>query len=928
MVAPADDRRVFLGRESPLVASAARWLLDRHGPDLGDVTVVVGGGRASRLLLGELVSQSEQRSLALIPGPITTPSGIPQSLGVAPRNAAGELARRLAWLHALQSLDPAQLQPLIPSPPGPGESAWARYAPIIQQASEELAWHTLRFADVRDRCGREPDLGDEARWRVLEALQDAYLAWLAERGLADPQLDCEQLTEGGRPVVLMGVLAMPTLTRKLVEQQDVTPLIHAPQSEEEGYSSLGLVVTSWWNDAALAVDPERITFADNPRDQADAALGLVAKHAQHRYVDEVTLGVCDPALTPFVERIAERSGHIAIRSPAGETIERSGPYRLLVLVGDVLRDRSYPSLAALVRHPDAERAMLATADANENPTGGWLDALDRYGERHLPTSLDDPWRTTDPGSLGTLQAIRTSLHGLLGGLYENPATPGSPKTIASNIIALLDRVYGEIDLAPDDPASARVLGAIDAVVEAIRELDRLGDSPPLAPADAIEHVLAIIRGRPLPAPSQRNAIEALGWLELLADGAPFLVLVGFNEGAVPSDARDDPILTDRTRAALGMETGDDRLARDAAILRSLVESKESLHIVVGRRSASNDPLAPSRLLFRGKQGQTLAIASRWISGDAPPRASLQPRALPGQVSAFRPAPVREFDQPKALPISSLRLFLESPYLFYLQHLLGLSTRADPTNELDAGAFGTLVHDALSAFGRSAQRDLDRPEAIEEYLRDSLATIARDRLGGDLSPTLRIQLRFADQTLARFALWQADRVREGWRISRAEWPAHNDPEHLGVLFGAGDNRVLLKGRIDRIDEHESTERIAILDYKTAMKSKDPNKEHRRGDGSWRDLQLPLYCHLARTILGDRIPELAYISLDAKSRDVRLRTLELAEQDFESADAAAREIIQQIHDKEIEALDRFDKGRTDDVLAWIAGIAIEDRSEDAP
>ncbi len=922
-----ERRRVFLGSKAPLIESAARWLLDHLGPNLADHTIVVSGARASRLLLAELVTQCDNRTLALVPPTITTPSGIPRALAVAPPNAAGELARRLAWLHALQTADTSLLRALIPSPPQPGAAGWARYAAVIQRASDDLAAHALTFADIRDRAAHDPSLGDEARWVSLAALQDSYRNWLEDRRLADPLLACARETSGPRPVVLVAVLALPALARHLIAQQDATALIHALPEEADAFTPLGLIKPSWWLEAPLPIDPEIVSFADAPRDQADAALGLVAAHAPDRHTDEVTLGVCDPALTPFIERIAQRAGHVAIRSPVGETVQRTSPYRLLALVRDCLRDRSFASLAALVRHPDAERAMLARARASDRPTASWLDTLDRYAERHLPTSLDDPWRATGTSTTETLQAIRSSLHEFLADLADS--RNATPRVLAEQLLAVLERAYADTELDPDDPSQARTLGGIDSLVQAISELDRLTDARPiteaLAPADAIDHLLAITRNQPLPAPPQRNAIEALGWLELLADPAPFLVLVGLNEGAVPTSARDDPILTDRVRAALDMETDNDRLARDAAILRSLIDSRESLRIIVGNRSPAGDPLAPSRLLFRAGPDQTLAIASRWIKPESTPRAGLQPRALPGQVSAFRPAPVREFDQPETLAISSLKTYLRSPYLFYLKHLLALRPRADRARELDPGAFGNLIHDTLAAFSHSPQRDLTAPEAINEHLQDTLSTLARARLAGELSPTLRIQLRFARQTLERFALWQAKRVRAGWRILKAEWPTRNDPEHAGVAFHAGDQPVLLTGRIDRIDTHAESNQLAILDYKTAATSRDPKTEHRARDGVWRDLQLPLYRHLAQSLLAGDLPHLAYIALDAKSRDVRLRPLDLNADDFDSADDCAREIIRGIRAREIEALERIEKNTLDDVLAWIAGLDIEDRSE---
>ncbi len=925
MTEPPKDRRVFLGRESPLLTNASSWLFDRFGLDLASLTLVVPGARAARLLLGELVAQAElrteQRPDTLVPPTIITPSNIPQALGASPASSAGGLACRLAWTQALRDADPETLSPLIPIPPA-GDQGWSRYAALLQRASDELAWHQLNFQQIRERSNRDADLGDESRWRSLESLQQAYLAHLHQFGFVDRLLEAQQPQPGG-PVVLIGVLSLPPMARALASTRNLHALVYAPPEESERYCQLGLVQPNAWAQAPIEVNPERVIFADGPREQADAALGLIAKHASNLYIDDVTLGICDPDLAPFIERIADRAGHIAIRSPAGETVERTGPFRLLTLVRDVLRDSSFKSLTALTRHPDALSAMRSLAGDHPAATRDWLDTLDAYATRYLPTSLREAWRETNPRTRETLELIQSCLESLLGDLSEDIATPSH---IANSLIALLDRVYGDMQLTPEDPIHGRLIAALDIFVSTLRELDSLGDTIRLAPAEAIDLILAETRGRSIAPNPEPNAIEALGWLELLPDSARTLVLVGFNEGAVPTSPAVDPILTDRLRIALNMDAERDRLARDCAILHALLDARESVHIVVGRHSASNDPIAPSRLLFRSSQ--TLAMTSRWISPEPAPRAGLQPRKLPGQVSTFAPHPVRDFDQPATIRISSFRQYLKSPYLFYLQHLLGLKTRADDAREMDPSAFGTLMHDALAAFGQSSERDLLSAEKIDTFLQDSLSTLVRTRFGDRLSPTLGIQQRFARDTLTRFALWQAERAQAGWRITHAEWPAQQDLENEGVEFQTTGAAVLLKGRIDRIDLNQVTGQIAILDYKTASKSKDPHSEHRDRHGIWLDLQLPLYRHLASRLLADQLPELGYIVLDAKSRDVDLRPLVLNAGEFRSADDAARNIIDKIRANEIQAIEKFDQGRIDEVFAWIAGIAVADRTDANP
>jgi RecB family exonuclease len=114
-------------------------------------------------------------------------------------------------------------------------------------------------------------------------------------------------------------------------------------------------------------------------------------------------------------------------------------------------------------------------------------------------------------------------------------------------------------------------------------------------------------------------------------------------------------------------------------------------------------------------------------------------------------------------------------------------------------------------------------------------------------------------LGLFARVQAARTEEGWRIKHAEWkPAQR------VTLDVNGEEVPLTGRIDRLDQHEDG-RWAILDYKFSETAKTPERAHQRS-GSWQSVQLPLYVHLAREVVGGMLPQLGYFNLSATAAKV--------------------------------------------------------------
>jgi hypothetical protein len=193
----------------------------------------------------------------------------------------------------------------------------------------------------------------------------------------------------------------------------------------------------------------------------------------------------------------------------------------------------------------------------------------------------------------------------------------------------------------------------------------------------------------------------------------------------------------------------------------------------------------------------------------------------------------------------------------------------------------------------------------------LATLVQQRLGRRRSPAVRLQIGTAAERLSAFARVQARRARDGWRIAHCEWsPAAQLAERAARRAGAGDARaagagaalvhptmtaedqtMILTGKVDRIDIHADG-RWAIFDYKTGESQDPPEKAHRASDGSWRDLQLPLYRHLIAElnppVEAGRLT-VGYIALPRDPLEVRIHEAAWGPAEYASADEAARAVI---------------------------------------
>jgi len=204
-------------------------------------------------------------------------------------------------------------------------------------------------------------------------------------------------------------------------------------------------------------------------------------------------------------------------------------------------------------------------------------------------------------------------------------------------------------------------------------------------------------------------------------------------------------------------------------------------------------------------------------------------------------------------------------------------------ELDVLDFGTLCHAALEKMGLTeSMRDCTDARVLHDFLISALEDEVENRFGSELTLPLIVQLESARQRLFRAAEVQAATRAEGWRIDRVE-----------ESFQLTIDGLLITGKIDRIDRHENTGAVRVLDYKTSDRPVEPWQAHlramRRNEqppefarvmlnaraAVWSDLQLPLY---RRAFFGNGIDALVtpadevqcgYFNLPKASGDTGIR-----------------------------------------------------------
>jgi RecB family exonuclease len=888
--------KVFLDWKAPVLPATAAYLSERYAAtgvlDLQQILVVTPGGRAGRRLLELLVEYAEAHHLALVPPQIVTMGQLPELLYETPRPFAPALTQQLAWVTALRQTERPIVASLTSAPPADHDLfAWLAFGELLATLHYELAGEGLSFATVARRGQSLAAFRERERWQALAALQSRYLEVLDAQGVWDhPTARLWAMDLGGyrtmRDLILVGTVDLTAAQRAMLDQvaDRVTALIFAPPALADRFDAHGCLITPAWQEAQIDLDAAEIAIVDNPSDQADAVVRTIARFQGAFAADDITIGVPDPRVLPSLQqRLAEYD--LPFRYGVGMPVSSTSPYRLLRAIAAYLDHNSFAAFANLVRHPAVDPWLRTQGISSD-----WCLELDEYFTTHLPARMNGQWLTA-PRARRQLPQAFAVLARLVAPLQRQVR---SPHQWTEPILELLRQVYGQSALTSNDEAHRTLLLACEHIQQVAHEHLQVHESlaPPLTGVAALRLILRALDGVTIPPRFAQSAIELLGWLELPLDDAPALLVTGLNEGCVPVSQQGTLFLPEALRRHLGLPDQAQRYARDAYNLAMLAASRTHLTLIAGRRTSEHDVLLPSRLLFTCDETRLL---SRTLATFAPQRSSPRPPALPrtlkpGQLHASfaMPRPVSLAEPVTSMPVTAFRDYLACPYRYYLRHHLKLHTVDTTAEELPPGAFGELLHGVLRAFAHSSAAGSSRVAEIREALHATLQTLAQQSFGEEPLPAVHVQVEQARRRLDRFAQWQAERVHQGWRIEYAEALVDGTQAWLTV----DGEPMYLRGRIDRIDVHDTTQERIIFDYKAGDTAQKPEAVHRTRQGQWVDLQLPLYRHLVRGCGITTDVQLGYILLPKDLQQIGASVTAWTQADLAQADDVAADVVRHV------------------------------------
>jgi ATP-dependent helicase/nuclease subunit B len=903
--------RRFWGWDKPVLHCAAQHLMrgwERGELDLSTTLIIVPTSEAGRRLREHLARATAEKD-----GAITAPHVWSPEMALLPaqdrETAATAVQARLAWVRVLMDLNLAEFPAVFPVPPEKLGWGWAMStADMLQDLLMTLGAGGWNFSKVAASAAAASDV---ERWREMERLERLYRAALNQADCIDVQqckaarAEAPRWPDSVENILVMAVLDAPPLfgtwLQNAAQRLPVEVCVHAPESLAHAFDDWGRPLPNFWMQADALPAPvalEHLHVAQNAAQQADL---MVNQMRELIPAGRLALGICDAEVTACVkDRLALEE--VRVFEPGGVKPQSLGLWHILHCIRDLVASESWRAFASMLRVPEL-RSLLVKSQSLE-----LLERADGFATKHMPITLEHAMEllrqlpaevtavTTQPARrkrkkesedqlflpfFDTMESPVSVLQQALDAARELVDSFGK-KSLHDALRALLIALYGERSFTPSAPADRSLLELADMTLELSEEIATQAAAFGLKPAAAELYSLLMddMSNRMVTEPRGEVDLILQGWLELLWEAAPQLIVAGVNEEHVPGILVSHPFLPDSLRTALGLPSQASRYARDACLLHCLAAQRTesgSLRVLCGQWGERGDALKPSRLLMRGPATVLPQQVRRLFPNDESLPPPPQPlRQLAWQLRPKGTAPA----QLKSISISQLNSYLTCPFRYYLDYVLRMSPVEAGKQEMDAGEFGTLIHAAFETVGKNpALRSCQDEAVLAAALTEAAQAEAQKTYGQRMPLMVRLQLESAIQRLQQAAKVDVLERKDGWQVLRSELDLRTAPEEQALVIRG----VRITGKLDRI-EQRGTE-LRIIDFKTSDTAGEPLKTHLKAlrntasvpeeqrwqlfshEGKiyrWLNVQLPLYAAAAAK-LGYSGAEVAYLNLPKGTQD---------------------------------------------------------------
>ena len=875
------QQMTFLNWDQPLLHPLVNHLL-ALGDKLVDHIVIVPTAQSGRQLRKALA----ETGIGLTPKVAT-----PEILRSDNKGNPGFRAAMLtAWTEALTQIDLTETPSLFPTEPPEGVANSFRWAfNVGKQLSDlqcSLQDNDKSFLDI-SRMSMEPE-----RWQDLVKLEGMVKKRLRNwRVQIDESYQPISTPSNPKKLIIAGVCDLsPQATKQLEEllqnNTSVEIIVHAPEHLRCHFDDWGRPQSEYWSNTDLDIPnwQNDITLAETPSLAAEHIVREVA--TKQLTPDQLTLGLCDRDMVLSLQNEFSSAGW-DVYDPEGSNIKSSSLVLFLTALAEWVPNHSSTKRSTLTHPLNAFAQMLRLPEMEaflpeKTDRYSIIRELDKCMEKRMPvyaTELNEHLQKTNNEDYKNLAIVLS--HFLTE--TENLLSGNKIKGLRGWIARILNRTSENIaSLLVDD---------FTDICDVLENVERYSRKEGLVISQVIEIIIDTLADKKSYENYAGTTCDLLGWMELMYEDSPELYLIGMHEDEVPEFRGDDPFLPDSFRESIGMQSGANYYARDSYLFHSLVQSRKKTHIIISKLSESNEPKTPSRILLRSS-GQELASRVQKLFGD-PQLESENPSSwkrdwqlkVPEVLNPYDPKQIALSDSDdennsiRSLSPSALKDYLHCPFRFFLKRVVRMKRYNANKCEMNALDFGLLVHAIVESFGKDETiRDSTSAKEIQSYFDDQLTKELFNRYGAYPNLAIKMQAEIAKSRLHKLATMQADEAEQGWRIIDVE--LNVGVKENDIPWDINGHPIIMQ--VDRVEKHQHTGELRVLDYKTSGMSESPITAHisnlkpdenrpicgnllpkaprSKSERCWKNLQLPIYAwfiqHHYKT---DEIPSIGYINL---------------------------------------------------------------------
>tara|TARA_R100000027_G_scaffold2734_9_gene2714 strand:+ start:15746 stop:18565 length:2820 start_codon:yes stop_codon:yes gene_type:complete len=858
----------YTGYQRPILESLLDhlWGADfRKFPDLSDTAILLPTRNVGRKIREALALRAAKDGRALLSPTVLTPGSLFSSLG----EQSSLLSRADQTLFVAQTISRLPRSVLTLAF---GEITDTSFDSILSLSQFFLETRRLLAESLLDfqLASENPDLGDRDRWSAYAVIEKAYRRLAHENGRVDPDDQAAEWarTPSGefpwRRIVVAGAPDFPervaTFLRHFGEIKTVEILVLADRAAADGFDDVGRPIATWFLNAPIPISDQSLHLCKEVGEANREIADQIQSHPESQSASICGAGTpVDGAALAF--ELVSRG--LPAFDPAGKPFATTAAGRFFRNLTGICFSEEISDLVAWLRDPFVAQWMKS--EGEQTSRDSWIRECDQWLERIIPSSIDDFLNLV----------VEKELHSRI--LYKTLALRRKAQELSDFFVLLEQPILRPILATVETTEGVSEMAAsLASIRESAAGLIVDSDSSALA-RWAIEEAMNF----PVYSERPENAIEVLGWLELLWDESPWLQIPDFYDGAIPGVIGTHPLLTESVRQALSIPGRRDRDARDAYILTALLELRKEagrVDLYVPGRNLENSSVSPSRLLYFTAESDLpdrVLLLSQEISPPLP-KAPAPPLYLD---AGSRQTVDKWFETLSRISVTSFAAWIRCPFTFYLERVSRLQVVDTDQIEMDPRAFGTGLHEVMRRVDEPT-RALDWTQletilnAAETFLDEWMANSFGSK------PGLLLQLQ-------REGLWRriksAIKIRyqsrqEGWTPLHVEWNFHE--EELLKVGG-----IPVSGQIDLVEQRG--DELRVIDYKTKDKVLSPVDAHTESVGrarsfkpsmllpvegdsqrGWIDLQLPLYAAALLLKYPGRSLRIAYILLPRATSDSML------------------------------------------------------------